>query len=143
LFKRNGTYIAGAKLQSYTAKNAGTYTCKVMNSCGSATSAGKKVTITCKGLFNNANKLANTSLQVLSNPFSNSTINSFSIMQSQKIAVSIFDVSGRLVKVLADENMQAGTHQLTWNANDEKGNALSAAIYFVKMSAGNYVETKN
>ncbi len=38
--------------------------------------------------------------------------------------------------------MQAGNHQLTWNARDEKGNAVVTGIYLLKMQAGNYTETK-
>jgi len=38
--------------------------------------------------------------------------------------------------------MQVGTHQLVWNARDEKGNAVVAGIYLLKMQAGNYTETK-
>jgi flagellar hook assembly protein FlgD len=38
--------------------------------------------------------------------------------------------------------MQAGSHQLTWNAKDEKGNAVVAGIYLLKMQVGNYRETK-
>jgi flagellar hook assembly protein FlgD len=51
-------------------------------------------------------------------------------------------MNGRLIKVLADAQMQAGTHQLVWNAKDEKGNAVVAGIYLLKMQTGNYVETK-
>ena len=80
--------------------------------------------------------------QVTPNPFSNTTTISFSLPQSTKISFIIFDVNGRLIKTLADAEMQAGTHQLTWNASDEKGNAVVAGMYVLKMHAGNYVETK-
>jgi flagellar hook assembly protein FlgD len=46
------------------------------------------------------------------------------------------------VKILADEQMQAGTRQLTWNAKDEKGKIVNAGIYFLKMQTGSYTVTR-
>ncbi|CAN5460066.1 hypothetical protein BH10BAC3_BH10BAC3_17480 [soil metagenome] len=79
---------------------------------------------------------------VAPNPFSNSTIISFSLAQSQKVSVQIFDLAGRLIKILANKKMQAGTHQLTWNARDEKGNAVSAGMYLLQVEADNKSEIK-
>jgi flagellar hook assembly protein FlgD len=33
-----------------------------------------------------------------------------------------FDISGRLVKTLANEEMERGTHEIKWTVNDENGN---------------------
>ena len=38
--------------------------------------------------------------------------------------------------------MQAGNHQLTWNANDENGNAMCSGIYLLRFNTGSYSETK-
>ncbi len=51
-------------------------------------------------------------------------------------------MTGRLVKVLADVQMQEGAHQLVWNAKDEKVSEVVNGIYFLKMQAANYVETE-
>jgi hypothetical protein len=82
------------------------------------------------------------SLANFPNPLSNSTTISFSLDQPQKVSICIFEMNGRLVKILADAQMQAGTHQLTWSAKGEKGNTVSAGIYFLRMQTGNYVETR-
>jgi flagellar hook assembly protein FlgD len=47
-----------------------------------------------------------------------------------------------LVKTIANGEMQAGTHQLTWNAADENGTPVAKGMYYLKFKAGNYVETK-
>jgi len=47
-----------------------------------------------------------------------------------------------LIKILADAQMQTGTHQLVWNAKDKSGSAVGTGIYLLKMQAGNHVETK-
>jgi len=46
------------------------------------------------------------------------------------------------VKTLANGQFEAGAHHLTWNTKDEKESAASAGIYFLKIQAANYVETK-
>ncbi|CAN5460127.1 hypothetical protein BH10BAC3_BH10BAC3_17490 [soil metagenome] len=79
---------------------------------------------------------------VAPNPFSNSTIISFSLAQSANASIKIFDMAGRLIKILANTEIQQGTHQLTWNAKDEKGNTLSAGMYLVQIQSGNYTEAK-
>jgi flagellar hook assembly protein FlgD len=43
---------------------------------------------------------------------------------------------------MTDAQTPVGAHQLVWNARDEKGNAVSTGIYFLRMQAGNYTETK-
>jgi hypothetical protein len=38
--------------------------------------------------------------------------------------------------------MQSGLHELIWSARDEKGNTVSAGIYFLRIQTGNYLETR-
>jgi FlgD Ig-like domain len=80
---------------------------------------------------------------VAPNPISNAATISFSLRQSQKISINIFDLNGRLIKTIANSQMQPGTHQLTWNATNENGNAVATGVYYLKLNAGSsYVETK-
>jgi hypothetical protein len=79
------------------------------------------------------------SLSVFPNPFSNSTTISFSLPKFQKVSVTIYDLNGRSLRTLADEEMQAGAHQLTWNVGSEN---VIAGIYLVKLQTGDFVETK-
>jgi hypothetical protein len=84
----------------------------------------------------------NTSLTVFPNPFSNSSTISFTLSQSQKVLINIYDVNGRMLKTLANEQMQPGLHQLTWDAKDEEGNNISAGIYFLRIETKDNSETK-
>ena len=79
---------------------------------------------------------------VYPNPFSSATTISFSIAQSGNVSIQIFDLSGRLIITLANKKMEAGNHQLIWNANDENGNAVSSGIYLLRLNTGSYSETK-
>jgi hypothetical protein len=118
----------------------------VTNSCGSITSGSKKVTITCLSsntALNNEKLILNiTQLRITPNPFSNTTTISFSLSQSSKVSIGIYDVTGRLVQILANTELQQGTYKIIWNARDEKENAVSAGIYFLNFSAGSYVERR-
>ncbi len=81
-------------------------------------------------------------LNIYPNPVVNSTTILFSIPQSGNVSIQILDLSGRLITTLANQKMQAGNHQLIWNANDENRNALSSGIYLLKLNAGSYSNTK-
>ena len=81
-------------------------------------------------------------LNIYPNPLVHSTTILFSIPQSGNVSIQIFDLSGRLITTLANKKMQAGNHQLTWNANDENGNAVSSGIYLLMLNTGSYSDTK-
>jgi hypothetical protein len=70
-------------------------------------------------------------------PGSQSATISFSIEQAEKLSVKIFDMTGRLVKTLADKIFEQGEHKLQWDAA-----AVNAGMYMVQFNTGAYSETK-
>jgi len=92
----------------------------------------------CSVNFNNVYSTA----WVFPNPVYQSAIISYSIQQDSKVSIKIYDVNGRQVKTLVNKEELAGTRQVQWNVTDEKGNTVPAGIYFLKVQAGNYSETK-
>ena len=76
------------------------------------------------------------------NPFSSATTISFSLAQSQKVSLKIFDMTGRLVKIVANEEMQTGVHEIKWNVSNATGKSVPSGIYLLRMESGNYSETK-
>jgi photosystem II stability/assembly factor-like uncharacterized protein len=83
-----------------------------------------------------------TGLSIYPNPVSNAATISFTLLQPQNVSLQVFDGSGRLIKNIANSSMEAGTHQLTWNASDENGSAVAKGIYYLKFNSGSYTETK-
>ncbi|HLK27546.1 MAG TPA: T9SS type A sorting domain-containing protein [Puia sp.] len=81
-------------------------------------------------------------ISVFPNPLSHSTTISFSLEQPQKVSVSIFDLSGRLVSKIADANMEDGLHQLIWDAKDTRGNSVLKGIYFIKVETQHGTEIR-
>jgi hypothetical protein len=70
------------------------------------------------------------------NPFNPSTNISYSLLASASVSLRIFNALGQEVASLVNERKPAGYYQVTWNANVPSG------IYFYRLQAGEYVETK-
>lgn len=97
------------------------------------------------GLFSNVmgtEKNSDIHLSNYPNPTANSTTISFSIPQSQRVTVQIFDQEGRLINTIAYAQMDEGPHQFTWNAAAQNGAAVAPGIYYVKLIAGDNLETE-
>jgi flagellar hook assembly protein FlgD len=50
------------------------------------------------------------------------------------VTLSIYDVAGRLIRVLVDEVIEAGRHERLWNGKDAHGNPVSSGVYFYRLS---------
>jgi hypothetical protein len=70
------------------------------------------------------------------NPFSSATRIMLSNPRQQRLAVSIYDVSGRQVKTLFDAVAPPGRSWLSWNGLDSKGRKVSSGVYFCRLTAG-------
>ncbi len=67
------------------------------------------------------------------NPFNESSTIDVFIPESQQIRISIFDINGRIVNTLIDEELSSGMHSFNWNTYDNNGDQLSAGCYFIKV----------
>jgi hypothetical protein len=72
------------------------------------------------------------------NPFNPSTKIKFDIRQTVNISLKVYDVSGKLISTLIEnEKMNAGTREITFDAKE-----IPSGIYFYTLEAGNFKETK-
>jgi len=71
------------------------------------------------------------------NPFNPSTYISFDLPRNVKVKVSVYDVLGRLVKVLVDGEMPAGKHRIEF-----RGDGLPSGVYFYRLEAGDFMDVK-
>ena len=77
------------------------------------------------------------------NPFNPHTNISFDLPNVMAVSLRVYDVGGRLVdSLLVDEVSQAGLNEVVWRGRDSGGHAVSAGVYFYRLEAGGYVETK-
>jgi hypothetical protein len=76
------------------------------------------------------------------NPFKTQTAIRYSLSAEAKISLLIYDINGRLVNTLLNENKQPGIYSINWNGRNERGQQVSSGIYFYKLQAPNYSSTK-
>ena len=77
-----------------------------------------------------------TLLQNHPNPFNPSTTIRYYMPERGAVTLSIFDVTGRLVKRLVDEHQERGPHSITWEGLNDEGAGVASGIYFYRMTVG-------
>lgn len=53
------------------------------------------------------------------------------------ISIQVYGLQGRLISTLVNQNMKAGYHSVTWNAESH-----ASGMYFLKMVSGEYLKTQ-
>jgi glycosidase len=76
------------------------------------------------------------------NPFNPSTIIRYSIVSPSLVSLKIFDVLGREVNTLVNKEQVNGVYEVNWNGDDALGNKVSTGVYFYRIDAGDFVQTK-
>ncbi len=73
------------------------------------------------------------------NPFSGNTTIRFSVPQqlSGNTELYIYDLRGRRVRTLVNENLPAGEHSTVWDTTDNSGRGVSPGVYFYQLRIGN------
>ena len=71
------------------------------------------------------------------NPFNPSTLIKYSVPEKSFVSLSIYDALGREVADLVNKELNPGNYDVIWNAGD-----YPSGLYFYKLSAGSYSETK-
>jgi flagellar hook assembly protein FlgD len=56
--------------------------------------------------------------------------------------VRIYDAAGRLVRTLVDGARPAGRYSELWDGLDSRGGAVASGIYFYRLDAGAFTQTK-
>jgi hypothetical protein len=69
------------------------------------------------------------------NPFNPSTQIQFSIPAGARVQLRIYDLRGRLVRALVDQDYEAGTWQITWNGRDDGGRSVASGTYLYELRA--------
>jgi hypothetical protein len=71
------------------------------------------------------------------NPYNPNTIIKYSIPRSSLVNIKLYNILGNEIKILVSEEKPAGTYELTFNAAN-----LPSGVYFYRIQAGSYIETK-
>ncbi len=76
------------------------------------------------------------------NPFNAATAISFSLRETGHVRLVIYDILGRKVRHLIDDRLPAGYHTVNWNGKDDHGKPVASGLYFYRLAAGEFAETK-
>ena len=79
---------------------------------------------------------------VTPNPFGCDTRIRLDLPREAKVRVEVFEVTGRLVRVLADTNLPPGTHVIAWSGDGEGGQPLAPGVYTLRMEAGDFMQSR-
>ena len=81
-------------------------------------------------------------ISVYPNPFNPSTNINYTIQESGKITISIFDLTGQKVKTLVNEFTSKGEHQKKWNGLSDNGEQMPSGVYFVLLNSKSSTATQ-
>ena len=76
------------------------------------------------------------------NPFNPNTTIRYELPKGCHVRLAVYDVAGRLVRVLVDEERTGGVHDIIWNGTDSRGLPVASGIYFYRLDAAETVITK-
>ena len=76
------------------------------------------------------------------NPFNPVTTLRYDLPENGNVNITIYDMLGRQVKALINQNQYAGYRSVVWNATNNYGEPVSAGIYLYQIQAGEYMQTK-
>jgi hypothetical protein len=71
------------------------------------------------------------------NPFNPITNIKFDIPKASFVKLIVYDLLGRELRTLVNEQLKAGTYKADWDASE-----FPSGVYFYKLSAGDFTETK-
>lgn len=76
------------------------------------------------------------------NPFNPTTDISFSLPNASFVSLEVFNVLGQKVNTLMNADMPAGAHTITWDGTSSSGSTVSSGVYFYRLTAGNFTDTR-
>ncbi len=76
------------------------------------------------------------------NPFNPRTEIRYELPTASPVKLTVYDVNGRELTVLVDEAKEAGSHTASWDGTDSQGRALASGVYFYRLEAGTFQQTR-
>ncbi len=77
------------------------------------------------------------------NPFNPMTTIRYSVPNTAEVALSIYDVQGRLVRTLVSEVQEGpANREVVWNGTDDTGRTVASGTYYYQLRAGDFEQTK-
>jgi len=72
------------------------------------------------------------------NPFNPETTIKYQVANDTRIILRVFDLLGKEIKMLVNEEQSAGFYNISWDGIDNSGTSVASGIYLYSIEAGNY-----
>ncbi len=86
-------------------------------------------------------KIDNRRIELFPNPFSSSITIKFSTLEKGHISLKIYDITGKLVKTIANGMYEVSSYRMKWNGINENGTKVTPGIYYCKLETEHYSST--
>ncbi|OGC76870.1 MAG: hypothetical protein A2Z27_05995 [candidate division Zixibacteria bacterium RBG_16_50_21] len=73
------------------------------------------------------------------NPFNATTSIRYSVPQTGKVELAVFNILGQKVRTLVDEELSAGEHTVIWDGRNQSGQYVATGVYFYRLQVGTEV----
>lgn len=76
------------------------------------------------------------------NPFSDNTLFSYKMENSEHAKLEVYDTAGKIIKILVNEQKPPGIYSIAWDGKDEAGKKLPNGIYYIRLIVNSFTETQ-
>lgn len=76
------------------------------------------------------------------NPFNGTTTLAYTVAAPSHVELRIYDVNGRLVRVLERKDKAPGRYEVLWNGRDDLGRATVSGVYFCRIKIGKFMQSR-
>jgi hypothetical protein len=91
---------------------------------------------------NNAKPVADALIGNYPNPFNPDTVISYSLATGRNASLVVYNALGQKVRTIVDGPHAMGKYTVRWDGKDEMGRQVSSGVYYCRMTAGRFVETR-
>ena len=76
------------------------------------------------------------------NPFNPTTVIEYHLPERADVSLQVFDVQGRLINTLVENNQAAQSYKVVWDGRDMNGSLVPSGVYFYQIQANKFTETR-
>jgi hypothetical protein len=76
------------------------------------------------------------------NPFNPTTTIRFAVERAVPARLAVYDVAGRLVRVLLDAQLEPGEYPVEWDGRDDAGRDQASGVYFYRLSTPDFTQAR-
>ena len=76
------------------------------------------------------------------NPFNPQTIIEFNLPRYSVVSLDVFNILGERIRTLVSDLLPPGRHTVTWDGTTSSGEQAASGIYFYRLSAGDFIQSR-